>query len=229
MDTHGAQAAEQGVEADTILHRKQGCRRRSEPERKAVTRTSNGSMCTAVSKGAMAACARLKCAGARVRMADECPGATASPARLSDSGADEEAAEADLLASASRRALSARRRMTVVGESKACTIGRPLGQSAGPAPALARTGGTGWRHAKAGRKCLGGIPRERRRQCRRRWDAGWCARWSSDRGDQRDAPERRAPRPGRSAPSRLLQATAAGSPGAGRPALRRADGAAAIE
>eukprot|EP00965_Chrysotila_dentata_P135118 4467923-Pleurochrysis_carterae.AAC.1 len=53
-------------------------------------------------------------------MADECPGATASPARPSWPGA-EEAAEADLLASASRRALSARRRMTVFGESKACT------------------------------------------------------------------------------------------------------------
>eukprot|EP00965_Chrysotila_dentata_P147341 4864118-Pleurochrysis_carterae.AAC.1 len=83
-------------------------------------------MGTAVSKGTMAACARVKCAEERARMADECPGAAASPARPSESGA-EEAAEADFLASsASRRALSAGRRMLVVG----------------PAPSLERTGGT---------------------------------------------------------------------------------------
>eukprot|EP00965_Chrysotila_dentata_P000868 27389-Pleurochrysis_carterae.AAC.1 len=91
-------------------------------------------------------------------MAGECPGATASPARPSESGA-EETAEADLLASASRRALPARRRMTV----------------AGPTPALARTSEPGWRHAKAGRKYPEEILRERRRQCRHHWDAGWCA------------------------------------------------------
>eukprot|EP00965_Chrysotila_dentata_P019343 643489-Pleurochrysis_carterae.AAC.2 len=62
-------------------------------------------MGTAASKGAMAACARVKCAEERARMADECPGATASPARPSESGA-EEAGEADLLASALRRVLS---------------------------------------------------------------------------------------------------------------------------
>eukprot|EP00965_Chrysotila_dentata_P020294 672568-Pleurochrysis_carterae.AAC.1 len=62
----------------------------------------------------MAACARVKGADERARMADEFPGATASPARLSWPGA-EEATEADLLASASRRALSASRRMTVAG------------------------------------------------------------------------------------------------------------------
>eukprot|EP00965_Chrysotila_dentata_P080178 2645364-Pleurochrysis_carterae.AAC.1 len=53
-------------------------------------------------------------------MAEECPGATESPARPSESGADRPE-DADLLASASRRALSARGRMTVAGESKACT------------------------------------------------------------------------------------------------------------
>eukprot|EP00965_Chrysotila_dentata_P181766 6000639-Pleurochrysis_carterae.AAC.1 len=73
-------------------------------------------MGTSASRGAIAACAQVKCAEERARMADECPGATASPARPSWSGA-EEAAEADMLASASRRALSARRRMTVAGES----------------------------------------------------------------------------------------------------------------
>eukprot|EP00965_Chrysotila_dentata_P027267 905978-Pleurochrysis_carterae.AAC.1 len=51
-------------------------RRRSEPERKAVARTATGSMGTAASTGAMAACARVKCAEERARMADECPGAT---------------------------------------------------------------------------------------------------------------------------------------------------------
>eukprot|EP00965_Chrysotila_dentata_P082302 2716595-Pleurochrysis_carterae.AAC.1 len=40
-------------------------RRRSEPEQKAVARTAKGSMGTAASKGAMAVCARVKCAEER--------------------------------------------------------------------------------------------------------------------------------------------------------------------
>eukprot|EP00965_Chrysotila_dentata_P169074 5583396-Pleurochrysis_carterae.AAC.2 len=75
----------------------------------------------------MAACARVNCAEERARMAEECPVATDSPARPTESGA-EGTEDADLLASASSRAPSARRRMTVVGESKACTV-RPPGHS----------------------------------------------------------------------------------------------------
>eukprot|EP00965_Chrysotila_dentata_P017469 580673-Pleurochrysis_carterae.AAC.2 len=77
-------------------------------------------MGTVATRGAMAACARVKCADERAQMAEECTGATDSPARPSESGA-EGTEDADLLASASRRPLSARRRMTVVGESKACS------------------------------------------------------------------------------------------------------------
>eukprot|EP00965_Chrysotila_dentata_P160048 5285041-Pleurochrysis_carterae.AAC.3 len=40
-------------------------------------------------RGAMAAWARVKCADARARMAEECPGATDSPAGPSESGAEE--------------------------------------------------------------------------------------------------------------------------------------------
>eukprot|EP00965_Chrysotila_dentata_P223144 6193405-Pleurochrysis_carterae.AAC.2 len=109
-----------GWKLTQFCHANRVWRRRSEPERKAVARIANGSIGTAVSRGAMAACARVKCAEERAQMAHECPGATASPARPSESGADE-TADANLLASASRRALSARRQMTVVGETKACT------------------------------------------------------------------------------------------------------------
>eukprot|EP00965_Chrysotila_dentata_P115288 3810903-Pleurochrysis_carterae.AAC.1 len=73
----------------------------------------------------MAACARVNCAEEIARMAEECPGATDSPARPSESGADGPE-DADLLASASSRALSARRRTTVAGESKACCAPRRL-------------------------------------------------------------------------------------------------------
>eukprot|EP00965_Chrysotila_dentata_P109401 3615262-Pleurochrysis_carterae.AAC.1 len=62
----------------------------------------------------MAACARVNCAEERARMAEECPGAKESPARPSESGA-EGPKDADLLTSASSRALSARRRITVAG------------------------------------------------------------------------------------------------------------------
>eukprot|EP00965_Chrysotila_dentata_P254843 6212013-Pleurochrysis_carterae.AAC.1 len=147
-------------------------------------------------------------------MADECPGATRSPARPSESGA-EEAAEADLLASASRRALSARRRMTVVGESKACTRAATWSLRRASSCSIGRTGGTECRHAKAERKCLGGTLREKRRPCRRRWGAEWFVK---------------ALRPERPLSFRLLQAKAAGLQRAARcPPLRRADDAAAIE
>eukprot|EP00965_Chrysotila_dentata_P014946 494489-Pleurochrysis_carterae.AAC.1 len=77
-------------------------------------------MGTDARRGAIAACARMNCAEERARMAEECPGATDSPARPSESGADGPE-DADLLASALSRALSARRRMTGAGESKDCT------------------------------------------------------------------------------------------------------------
>eukprot|EP00965_Chrysotila_dentata_P030047 1000300-Pleurochrysis_carterae.AAC.1 len=77
-------------------------------------------MGTDARRGATAACACVNCAEERARMAEECPGATNSPARPSELGADGPE-DADMLASASSRALSGRRRMTVAGESKACT------------------------------------------------------------------------------------------------------------
>eukprot|EP00965_Chrysotila_dentata_P231362 6198313-Pleurochrysis_carterae.AAC.3 len=78
-------------------------------------------MGTEARRGTMAACARMNCAEKRAQMAKECPGATDSPARPSESGA-EGTEDANLLASALSRALSARQRiMTVVGKSKACT------------------------------------------------------------------------------------------------------------
>eukprot|EP00965_Chrysotila_dentata_P081134 2678200-Pleurochrysis_carterae.AAC.3 len=67
VDTHGGQGA------------------RSEPKRNAGARTATGSIGTAVSRGAMAACAQVKCAEERARMTEECPGASAdSSARPSE-------------------------------------------------------------------------------------------------------------------------------------------------
>eukprot|EP00965_Chrysotila_dentata_P027815 924144-Pleurochrysis_carterae.AAC.3 len=74
-----------------------------------MARTAKGSMGTEARRGAMAACTRVNCADEkRARMAGECPGATDSPARPSESGA-EGTKDADLLASALSRALSAKR------------------------------------------------------------------------------------------------------------------------
>eukprot|EP00965_Chrysotila_dentata_P116361 3846719-Pleurochrysis_carterae.AAC.2 len=82
----------------------------------------------------MAACARVNCAEERARMTEEWPGATGFAARPSKSVA-EGAEEADLLASASNLALSARWRMT----------------------AAARTGGQQWRLARVGHDVLEGF------------------------------------------------------------------------
>eukprot|EP00965_Chrysotila_dentata_P072207 2386191-Pleurochrysis_carterae.AAC.1 len=75
--------------------------RRRELDRKAVARKARGSMGTVVRRGVMAACAR-------VNGAEEWPGGTDSAARPSESVADG-MEEADVLASASNLALSARR------------------------------------------------------------------------------------------------------------------------
>eukprot|EP00965_Chrysotila_dentata_P201031 6180342-Pleurochrysis_carterae.AAC.2 len=65
----------------------------------------------------MAACARVNCAEDRARMAEECPGTTDSATRPSALAVEGPEA-ADLLASASKRALSARLQMTAAGESR---------------------------------------------------------------------------------------------------------------
>eukprot|EP00965_Chrysotila_dentata_P032960 1098286-Pleurochrysis_carterae.AAC.2 len=65
----------------------------------------------------MAACAQVNWAEERARMAEEWPGATDSAARPSELVA-EGRKEANLLASASNFALSARRRMAAAGDSK---------------------------------------------------------------------------------------------------------------
>eukprot|EP00965_Chrysotila_dentata_P091847 3032230-Pleurochrysis_carterae.AAC.1 len=108
-------------------------------------------------------------------MAEECPGATDSPARPSESGA-EGTEVADLLASASSRALSARRRMTVAGESKPAPR-RPPGHSEARVPAPGRKGGPGWRHVMEERRSREAIPCGRRHQRQRRWGGEWCGAW----------------------------------------------------
>eukprot|EP00965_Chrysotila_dentata_P117418 3880919-Pleurochrysis_carterae.AAC.1 len=83
---------------------------------RSVARTAKGSIGAAESRGAMAACARANRAKERARMAEECPcypGATASAARPSESVA-EGTEEADLLASASKRALDGAQRGVAV-------------------------------------------------------------------------------------------------------------------
>eukprot|EP00965_Chrysotila_dentata_P067991 2249194-Pleurochrysis_carterae.AAC.1 len=65
----------------------------------------------------MAACARVNDSEDRARVAEECPGATDSATRPSASAAEGTEA-ADLLASASKRALYARLEMTAAGESR---------------------------------------------------------------------------------------------------------------
>eukprot|EP00965_Chrysotila_dentata_P136964 4530265-Pleurochrysis_carterae.AAC.1 len=92
----------------------------SEFDRKAVSRQAKGSIGTAVRRGAIAACARVNWAEERERMAEEWPSATDSAAKSSKSAAKGRE-EADLLASASNLALSARRRMTAAGESSVRT------------------------------------------------------------------------------------------------------------
>eukprot|EP00965_Chrysotila_dentata_P100089 3306966-Pleurochrysis_carterae.AAC.1 len=62
--------------------------------------------------------------------------------------------------------------MTVFGESKACTRAATWSLHRASSCSIERTGATEWRYAKAGRRCLGGTLRERRRQCRRRRGAG---------------------------------------------------------
>eukprot|EP00965_Chrysotila_dentata_P092661 3058629-Pleurochrysis_carterae.AAC.1 len=64
---------------------------------------AKGSIGRAASRGAMAACTRVKDAEDRARMAEKCLGATDSETRPPLSVAEETEA-ADLLASASRRA-----------------------------------------------------------------------------------------------------------------------------
>eukprot|EP00965_Chrysotila_dentata_P021098 698943-Pleurochrysis_carterae.AAC.1 len=77
-------------------------------------------MGTAVRRGVLAACARVNWAEKRARIAEEWSGATDSTARPSESVADGRV-EADLLASASNLALSARRQMTAASDSRVCT------------------------------------------------------------------------------------------------------------
>eukprot|EP00965_Chrysotila_dentata_P256484 6212552-Pleurochrysis_carterae.AAC.3 len=82
--------------------------RRREFDRKAVARMARGSTGTVVRRGVIAACARVNWAEERARIAEEWPGGTDPAARPSESVADGREA-ADLLASASNLALSARR------------------------------------------------------------------------------------------------------------------------
>eukprot|EP00965_Chrysotila_dentata_P169153 5585336-Pleurochrysis_carterae.AAC.1 len=103
MDTQGAQGAEQGLEADTILHCKHGLEEKERARAKGGGQDSkringhrgeqrrDGRVCASTVRGGE----RMN--GRRVSWRHS------ASARPSESGA-EEAAEADLLASASRRA-----------------------------------------------------------------------------------------------------------------------------
>eukprot|EP00965_Chrysotila_dentata_P187160 6171957-Pleurochrysis_carterae.AAC.4 len=96
-------------------------------------------------------------------MAEECPCASDSAARSSKSAA-EGTEEADLLASASNRALSARRGGNLITAQGKFLLKRGQADKSGGSQALSTSLG----------------PR-------------WCALWGSGRGGQRTAPARRAP------------------------------------